>query len=124
MKYIPSDYVEKLNLQIPENMRKLLSDVILVLLEKSGIDRNEAKKVASYIERADKKGRKGMFEAAIESIIKERKAARRQGMKKGLQQGIQAGEQKIINLLKNGRSPEEIIRKYEDSQKSTPDIQE
>ena len=55
LKYIPSDYVEKLNLKIPENMRKLLSDVLLVLLEKSGIDRIEAENMAAHIEKADSK---------------------------------------------------------------------
>jgi hypothetical protein len=32
------------------------------------------------------------------------------GMEKGMQQGIQQGEQNIINLLKSGKSPEEIIK--------------
>ncbi|MDR2701791.1 MAG: hypothetical protein LBB72_05105 [Spirochaetaceae bacterium] len=35
--------------------------------------------------------------------------AKRIGMQEGMQKGRREGEQKIINLLKNGKSPEEII---------------
>ena len=34
------------------------------------------------------------------------------GMQKGMQKGEQKGKQEIINLLKSGKSPEEIIRDY------------
>jgi len=93
LKYIPSDYVEKLNLQIPENMRKLLADVILVFLEKSGVSRYEAGNLAAYIEKTEDKGNKGMFEAAIESIIEAREEARRQGIAIGQKQGISLGQE-------------------------------
>ena len=80
-----------MNLQIPENMRKLLSDVIRVFLEKSGVNRKEAGKLTAYIEQADDKGNKGMFEAAIESIIEEREEARKQGIALGREQGRETG---------------------------------
>ena len=34
------------------------------------------------------------------------------GLQKGMQKGMQIGEQKIIDLLKSGKSPEEIIGEY------------
>jgi predicted transposase/invertase (TIGR01784 family) len=34
------------------------------------------------------------------------------GLEQGMQQGMQQGKQEIIDLLKSGKSPEEIIRKY------------
>ena len=37
---------------------------------------------------------------------------KREGIKEGIQQGIQQGEQNIINLLKSGKSPEEIISEF------------
>jgi len=86
---IPSDYAEKLNLQIPDSLRKLISDVIRVMLEKSGIERGKAEKVAAYFEA--RKERKGMFEAAIESIIEEREEARRDGMERGRNEGQKTG---------------------------------
>jgi len=36
--------------------------------------------------------------------------AKREGIQIGLEKGRQEGEQKIINLLKSGKTPEEIIR--------------
>jgi flagellar biosynthesis/type III secretory pathway protein FliH len=36
----------------------------------------------------------------------------REGMQEGERKGMQKGEQKIINLLKSGKTPEEIIRNY------------
>jgi len=38
--------------------------------------------------------------------------AERKGLQKGLQEGKQEMKQEIINLLKSGKSPEEIIRDY------------
>jgi len=73
------DAVEKLNLQIPENMRKLLSDVIRIFLEKSGVNRQEAREYAGHIENPDGKENKGMFEAAIESILKRQEEVREEG---------------------------------------------
>ena len=37
-----------------------------------------------------------------------------QGIRQGMQQGMQQGKQEIIDLLKNGKSPDEIIRDYSD----------
>ena len=37
----------------------------------------------------------------------------REGEKKGLKKGEMMGEQKIIDLLKSGKSPEDFIKKYE-----------
>ena len=39
--------------------------------------------------------------------------AERKGRQEGLQEGLKEGELKIINLLKSGKSPEEIIREYQ-----------
>ena len=93
LRQLPHDYIEKLSLQIPDSLRKLLSDVIRVLLEKSGIDRQEAEKLAGYVEKTETKGNVGMFEAVIESIIEEREEARREGMAVGKAEGLEQGEE-------------------------------
>jgi predicted transposase/invertase (TIGR01784 family) len=85
LRYLPPDYMEKINLQIPENLRKLLSDVIRVLLEKSGVNRLDAEKYADYVETADRKEHSGMFEAVIESIIEGREEARNEGREEGIE---------------------------------------
>ncbi|MCL2107663.1 MAG: Rpn family recombination-promoting nuclease/putative transposase [Oscillospiraceae bacterium] len=76
---LPEDYVEKLRLQIPEDMAKLLADVILVLLNKSGYERFDAEQVASIVEKSDRKEYGGMFEAVIESMREEREIGREEG---------------------------------------------
>jgi hypothetical protein len=91
LRHLPPDYVEKLNLQIPEDMVKLLSDVVRVLLDKSGVDRRIAEKLTEYIEKGDGREYKGMFEAVIESIIEEREEARKQGIALGQEQGREEG---------------------------------
>ena len=44
---LPADYIEKIRLQIPENMSTLLSEVVRVLLDKSGYKPNDAKQIAA-----------------------------------------------------------------------------
>jgi len=108
---LPPDYVEKLNLQIPASLRKLLSDVLLVLMENSGVPREDAEKFAGYIDKPDGKEQNGMFEAAIESIIEEREEARKEGLEQGLEEGREQGleeglETSARNALAEGASIE------------------
>jgi len=79
LRQLPEDYIEKLSLQIPESLVKLLSDVIQVLLNKSGYDRHEIEKYVGYVEKPESKEYIGMFEAVIESIIEGREEARQEG---------------------------------------------
>ena len=72
-----------MQLQIPEDMHKLLVDVTLSLLDKSGYDSIDAEQVASIVEKAESKEYGGMFEVAIESIIEEREEARAEGRAEG-----------------------------------------
>ena len=38
---------------------------------------------------------------------------REEGIQEGLREGIQEGEQRIVGLLRSGKSPEEIIREFD-----------
>ena len=101
--HLPSDYIEKMNLQIPESMRKLLSDVVRILLEKSGVDRQEAREYAGHIENPDGKESGGMFEAVIESILKRQEEVREEGREEIARNAIAEGAtlefvQKITDL--------------------------
>ena len=91
LKHLTPDYIEKLNLQIPDNMVKLLNDVVRVLLDKIGVDRHIVDRLTGYIEKGGGKEYKGMFEAFIESIIEEREEARKQGIALGQEQGREEG---------------------------------
>ena len=60
---LPEDYVERLRLQIPDNMTKLLADVVLSLMYKSGYSRGEAEAAAAIVKKVEGKEYGGMFEA-------------------------------------------------------------
>jgi predicted transposase/invertase (TIGR01784 family) len=77
--HLPPDYVEKLRLQIPENMNKLLVDITLSLLERG----QEAEQVAAIVEKVKKKEYGGMFEALIESWQEGKEQARAEGIAEG-----------------------------------------
>ena len=117
LRQLPSDYVEKLSLQIPESLVKLLSDVIRVLLDQGGFDREEIEKYLVYVEKAEGKEKIGMFEAVIESIIEGREEARKEGREEGLalgQERLKATQERLEavarNALAEGLSFESVSR--------------
>ena len=91
-------HIEKISLQILEGIGKLFSDVIRVLLNKSGYDPQEIEKYVGYIENPEGKGYMGMFEAVIESIIEGRNEARQEGIAIGQEQGIAIGQEQGIAI--------------------------
>ena len=114
---LPEDYVEKLRLQIPEDMHKLLVDITLSFLDKGGHDRDEAEATASIVEKAKKKEYGGMFEAAIESLREEREEAFQEGIMIGKDKFREEIREEVLkegledvarNVLTKGYSFEEI----------------
>jgi len=56
------------------------------------------------------------LDAQSKLVTAERKGMQKgmqKGLQKGIEKGMQKGEQKIIDLLKSGKSPEEILKDYE-----------
>ena len=107
--HLPSDYEEKLMLHIPENLSKLLMDVVFCLLDKRGFDRLEAKQVAALVDKGGRKEYGGMFEAMIESIKEGQQEAWERGLSMGREEGTQ--EEKLrtaANFKKLGVSIEII----------------
>jgi hypothetical protein len=70
---LPEKYVERL--QIPENMRKLISDVTRVLLDARGITRGQ---IETIISQFDKGEYRGMFEGIREAFEKSHRRGYRQ----------------------------------------------
>ena len=112
---LPSEYEEKLRLHIPENLSKLLADVVLCLLGKKGFNGLEARQMAAIADKADRKEYGGMFEAVIESywenwekgILK----GREEGLQLGLEKGVKEGKiETARNALAEGLSIESIQR--------------
>jgi len=98
LRQLPPDYVEKLRLQIPENLSKLLTDVTLSLLDKSGFKHLEAAQVSVIVEKADRKEYGGMFEAMIESCKEAQQEAWEEGLEIGLEKGREEGREKGVYL--------------------------
>jgi len=99
--HLPSDYEKQLQLQIPEYLSKLLAEVTLSLLDKSGYKSIEARQVAAFVEKTKRKEYGGMFEAVIESI----KDGQQEAWEEGLQQGREEEKlQTAANLKKLGIS--------------------
>ena len=48
-------------------------------------------------------------------LVYAKREARREGLLEGRLEGMKEGEQKIIDLLKSGKSPEEIMKMYPSS---------
>jgi hypothetical protein len=100
---LPEKYVEQL--QIPENMRKLISDVTRVLLDARGITRGQ---VETIIRQFDKGEYRGMFEGIREAFEKSYRRGYRQAKvryekrfqqeQKQLQERIRLLEEEIRRL--------------------------
>ena len=108
---LPQDYEEKLRLHIPENLSKLLVNVVLCLLDKRGFDRMEARRMAALVDKAGRKEYGGMFEAVIESF----KEAWDKGLLKGREEGREEGTyteklRTAANLKRLGVSTEVIAQ--------------
>jgi len=88
---LPTDYEEKLRLHIPENLSKLLVNVVLCLLDKRGFNRLEVRQVAALVDKAGRKEYGGMFEAVIESFNEAWERGLHQGREQGLLQGRDEG---------------------------------
>ena len=97
--------MERLRLQIPEDMHKLLVDITLSLLDKSGYNRNEAEAAAAIVEKAEGKEYGGMFEVAIESLREEREEALAEGWAMGREK---EREEIARNALAKGYSAEVV----------------
>ena len=63
---------------------------------------------------AKRKGiQEGLQKGMQKGIQKGRQEGIQEGLQKGLQKGMEKGKQEIIDLLKNGKLPEDILKDYE-----------
>ena len=108
LRQLPSDYIEKLSLQIPESLVKLISDVIRVLLDKSGLERHEIEKYVSSVKKSEVKENTGMFEAVIESIIEGREEARKEGIAIG-QERLKVAEERLEVVTRDSQKRLEAV---------------
>ena len=84
---LPLDYIERLKLNIPPGLKKLLMDVITVLLTKINVPQEE---INDIVDRIEKRGISEMFAIAGYDVQETRRAAREEGK-------IEAA----VNMIKN-----------------------
>jgi hypothetical protein len=76
---LPEDYLEKLKLKIPENLTKILGDVVRVLLDRFNAPKEEAEAI---LEGIDGKEVGTMFDALVERYHRNREEGIRIGTEK------------------------------------------
>ena len=77
---IPPDYVEKLALNVPNHLKKLITDVITVLLTKINVPKNE---IEAITEKIEKRRFQEMFAIENYDVQATRREAEKKGVKKG-----------------------------------------
>ncbi|GHV95135.1 transposase [Spirochaetia bacterium] len=113
LKKLPANYLEKLSLKIPENLSKLLADVVTVLMDRFEVPRGE---IEGVIDRFRGKEGRPMFDALVEKYKRTRAEDLEKGLKKGRQEGRQEGKQEgkqdVGRAMKKDGLPLEQICKY------------
>jgi len=86
---LPPDYVEQLTLNIPEHLSKLIADVIILLLTKINVPKDEIEEVTEKIYR---RRYREMFAFFDDYDVQEtRRIARDEGLQEGRQEGLHEG---------------------------------
>jgi flagellar hook-basal body complex protein FliE len=80
LRELPPDYVEKLALNIPAHLNKLITDVITLLLTKAKVPPNETEAITEKIYR---KEYRTMFTALLDDIARKQEEARDEGKLEG-----------------------------------------
>jgi hypothetical protein len=116
LKELPPDYLEQIRLKIPENLTKLLSDVVTTLLDRCGAEKDEIAEITDHIE---KKEMVTMFDAVVERALKLKEEGYNQAKAEDQEQVRQAQEQ----VRQAREQAQERIRQLEVefSQKFPPD---
>ena len=122
LRQFPFDYLEKIILQIPQSLRKLLSDVIRVLLDNSGFEQDDIEKITEHVENPEGKEKGRMFEQVVESIKEARKEILNEAVNEAVEKAVNEAvnearkewKQDMVKVLKSGKAREEIIMEYEE----------
>jgi hypothetical protein len=111
---LPQDYIDRIGLKIPDSLRKLLGDVIRVLLNRFESPEEETEELLKHI---DKKEVGTMFDVLVEKYHTARNEGIAVGERKGRKKGRQEGRQEerenrdkeiAKNALAKGWSPQEV----------------
>ncbi|GHV74146.1 hypothetical protein AGMMS49940_14480 [Spirochaetia bacterium] len=98
---LPLDYLEKTALKIPEELTKLLMDVITVLLNRDVYPKEEIRTISGYF--TDKKEDQPMFEGFVEAIVEYARINR--------EEAREEERKAVLELVKQGYTAEQIEAK-------------
>jgi len=87
---LPPDYIERLALNIPQHLHKLLADVIRVLLKKINVPDDE---IEAVTEKIHARRINEMFNIVNYDVQETRRIAREEGRQEGRQEGRKEGRQ-------------------------------
>jgi hypothetical protein len=77
LKGLRPEYLEQVMLNIPENLRTLMADVLTVLLDRSGVEAGEIGELRGRLLRQEGQG---MFDELVEAILEDKRQAREEGI--------------------------------------------
>jgi hypothetical protein len=109
LKKLPEKYMEEMVLKIPEDMVKLISDVITVLLNRLEVPKKE---IAAVTDQFAKKEYQTMFDALVESVLEDKRLARNEGIRLGRDEGRREDAQEIARRMKEDGFTSQIWRKF------------
>jgi replication fork clamp-binding protein CrfC len=103
---LPLDYFKQIGLKIPENLTKLLSDVVTTLLNRAGVDKGE---IAEITDRIEKKEIKTMFDALVKKMRKLKKEGYNEAKAEDRER-IRQDRERIRQVEEKNRRLEEEVR--------------
>jgi predicted transposase/invertase (TIGR01784 family) len=105
LKKLPQGYLEQIRLKVPENLSRLMTDVITALLDRLEASGEEIAAVTDLIER---KEYRTMFDALVESVLEDKRQAVQQEREKARQEWEQEKQEGARRLKQMGVSPDII----------------
>jgi SRSO17 transposase len=103
---LPKDYFERMGLQIPQGLIKLLNDVVTLLMNRFEYPEEEIEEIAGYIY---KKETKTMFEALVKQHWRMRDEGRAEGIEEEHKRASQEKLEGARKLKQHGVSPDIIV---------------
>jgi hypothetical protein len=93
--------VEQLHLKIPENLTKLLTDAITVLLDRLQVPREEIGEVTDFFE---KKEYQTMFDALVESVLEDKRLAVEEAVEKTQEEDRETARREKLEIARKLRA--------------------
>jgi hypothetical protein len=84
-------YMKEMTLKIPENLARLMGDVITVLLNRLEVPAEQIRETTDLV---SKKGVNRMFDHVVESYFEGKRLAREEGVQIGREEGVLIGTEK------------------------------